>query len=84
MVTILQASAYVSYLKTPGYAEAMIASYQPYFLMSTIIVLTAGTLFVMWLGDKIQDKGLGNGVSIIIMIGILSRLPQAVIQLVSL
>ena len=80
LVTILQASAYVSYLKTPGYAEAMIASYQPYFLMSTIIVLTAGTLFVMWLGEKIQDKGLGNGVSIIIMIGILSRLPQAVIQ----
>ncbi|HRH47958.1 MAG TPA: preprotein translocase subunit SecY [Panacibacter sp.] len=80
LVTILQASAYVSYLKTPGYAEAMIASYQPYFLTSTIIVLTAGTLFVMWLGEKIQDKGLGNGVSIIIMIGILSRLPQAVIQ----
>lgn len=80
IVTILQASAYVAYLKTPGYAEAMIASYQPYFLTSTIIVLTAGTLFVMWLGEKIQDKGLGNGVSIIIMIGILSRLPQAIIQ----
>ncbi len=80
LVTILQASAYVAYLKTPGYAEAMIESYKDYFLLSTIIVLTAGTLFVMWLGEKIQDKGLGNGVSIIIMIGILSRLPQAVIQ----
>ncbi len=80
LVTILQSIAYVSYLKTPGYAEAMIPSYAPYFYTSTIIVLTAGTLFVMWLGEKIQDKGLGNGVSIIIMIGILSRLPQAVIQ----
>lgn len=80
VVTIMQASAYVSYLKTPGYAEAMIESFKPYFLTSSIIVLTAGTLFVMWLGEKIQDKGLGNGVSIIIMIGILSRLPQNIIQ----
>jgi len=80
LVTMLQSSAYVAYLKTPGYAEAMIDAYKPYFLPSTIIVLTAGTLFVMWLGEKIQDKGLGNGTSIIIMIGILGRLPQSVIQ----
>lgn len=77
VVTMLQASAYISYLKTPDYAAAMIPSYQPYFWLSTIIVLTAGTLFVMWLGEKIQDKGLGNGTSIIIMVGILARLPQA-------
>src|SRR6476646_6129599 len=80
LVTMLQSSAYVAYLKTPGYAEAMIDAYKPYFLVSTVIVLTAGTLFVMWLGEKIQDKGLGNGTSIIIMIGILSRFPQALIQ----
>jgi preprotein translocase subunit SecY len=80
LVTMLQSSAYVAYLKTPGYSEAMIDAYKPYFLPSTIIVLTAGTLFVMWLGEKIQDKGLGNGTSIIIMIGILGRLPQSVIQ----
>jgi preprotein translocase subunit SecY len=73
VVTMLQSSAYVAYLKTPGYAEAMIPSYQPYFLPSTVILLTAGTLFVMWLGEKIQDKGLGNGTSIIIMVGILGR-----------
>jgi len=60
--------------------EALIPSYQPYFIISTVIILTSGTLFVMWLGEKIQDKGLGNGTSIIIMIGILGRLPQAVIQ----
>src|SRR6476659_1493427 len=80
LVTMLQSSAYVAYLKTPGYAEAMIDSYKPYFLVSTVIVLTAGTLFVMWLGEKIQDKGLGNGTSIIIMVGILGRLPQALVQ----
>jgi preprotein translocase subunit SecY len=80
IVTAFQASAYVAYLNGPGYAEAIIPAYQPYFAISTIITLTAGTLFVMWLGEKIQDKGLGNGTSIIIMVGILARLPQALIQ----
>lgn len=80
IVTAFQAAAYVSYLKSPGYAEAIIPSYSPYFFLSTLIILCAGTLFVMWLGEKIQDKGLGNGTSIIIMIGILGRFPQAFIQ----
>ncbi len=80
LVTLLQGSAYVSYLNSPAYASALIPSYAPYFFISTIICLTAGTLFVMWLGEKIQDKGLGNGVSIIIMIGILAQLPQSIIQ----
>ncbi len=80
IVTLFQASAYVQYLRTPGYAEALIPSYAAYFFYSTVIILTAGTLFVMWLGEKIQDKGLGNGTSIIIMVGILGRLPQALLQ----
>lgn len=80
IVTVLQGSAYVSYLKSPAYAAAMIPAYESYFFISTIICLTAGTLFVMWLGEKIQDKGLGNGVSILIMVGILARLPQSLIQ----
>jgi preprotein translocase subunit SecY len=80
IVTILQASAYIQYLKTPAYAEALIEAYQPYFFVSTIIILTAGTLFVMWLGERIQEKGLGNGTSIIIMIGILGRLPQSIAE----
>jgi preprotein translocase subunit SecY len=50
------------------------------FWMSTVILLSAGTLFVMWLGEKITDKGLGNGTSIIIMVGILARLPQSFVQ----
>ncbi|BAV04174.1 protein translocase subunit secY/sec61 alpha [Filimonas lacunae] len=80
LVTVFQAGAYVAYLNSPGYAEAIIADYKPFFFPSTLIVLTAGTLFVMWIGEKIQDKGLGNGTSIIIMVGILARLPQAIIQ----
>ena len=76
IVTIFQAAAYVAYLRNVS-RDALIESYQAYFWISTVIVLTAGTLFVMWLGEKIQDKGLGNGTSIIIMVGILARLPQS-------
>lgn len=78
VVTLFQAAAYVAYLRNVS-RDALIVSYQPYFWLSTVIVLTAGTLFVMWLGEKIQDKGLGNGTSIIIMVGILARLPQSFI-----
>lgn len=80
IVTMFQAGAYIAYLKSPGYAEALIPAYASFFTVSTIITLTAGTLFVMWLGEKIQDKGLGNGTSIIIMVGILARLPQSILQ----
>ena len=78
-VTIVQASAYVTYVKTVN-AEALLPAFAGYFAITTTILLTAGTLFVMWLGEKITDKGLGNGTSIIIMIGILARLPQNLIQ----
>lgn len=76
IVTFFQAGAYVTYL-TNSFGSAIIDAYRGYFLYSTIIILTAGTLFVMWLGEKIQDKGLGNGTSIIIMVGILGRLPDS-------
>jgi preprotein translocase subunit SecY len=79
IVTAFQASAYIAYLKS-SYSQALIPEFADYFVYSTVLLLTAGTLFVMWLGEKIQDKGLGNGTSIIIMVGILSRLPQSIIQ----
>jgi preprotein translocase subunit SecY len=80
-VTIVQASAYVAYLKQMTQATGgVIPGFVDYFWLSTVILLTAGTLFVMWLGEKITDKGLGNGTSLIIMIGILSRLPQTFFQ----
>ncbi len=50
-----------------------------FFTISTMLIITAGTLFCMWLGEKITDKGIGNGISMIIMIGIVSRLPGALI-----
>lgn len=77
VVTAFQAAAYIGYLKSPSNAEALIPAYGAFFWISTVIILTVGTLFVMWLGEKITDKGLGNGTSLIIMIGILARLPQA-------
>ncbi len=80
IVTAFQAFAYIAYLNSPGYVEAIIPAFKPYFAFSTIVILTAGTMFVMWLGERIQDKGLGNGTSIIIMVGILARLPQSIIQ----
>jgi len=77
LVTAFQAAAYIGYLKSPANAEALIPAFGAFFWVSTVITLTVGTLFVMWLGEKITDKGLGNGTSIIIMIGILARLPQS-------
>jgi preprotein translocase subunit SecY len=81
-VTAVQASAYVKYLEqmAQGNPGMIISGYSPVFWFSTVILLTAGTLFVMWLGEKITDKGLGNGTSIIIMVGILARLPQSFLQ----
>jgi preprotein translocase subunit SecY len=80
IVTAFQAAAYIGYLKSPGNVEALIPAFSGYFWMSTVVILTVGTLFVMWLGEKITDKGLGNGTSIIIMVGILARLPQSFMQ----
>jgi preprotein translocase subunit SecY len=54
------------------------------FIVSTIIILTAGTVFMMWLGEQITDKGLGNGISLIIFIGIIDRFPYALLDEVRL
>jgi preprotein translocase subunit SecY len=81
IVTLLQASAYVSYLRGMfDQSGAIMTSYSAYFWLTSLTVLTAGTMFVMWMGEKITDKGLGNGTSLIIMIGILARLPQSFLQ----
>ncbi len=79
IVTAVQAGAYVAYIERMNGA-AMITAFTPWFPYTTTILLTAGTLFVMWLGEKITDKGLGNGTSLIIMVGILGRLPQSLMQ----
>jgi preprotein translocase subunit SecY len=80
IVTLVQSFAYVTYLKQTSGPAIMSGYPATYFVLTTVIILTAGTLFVMWMGEKITDKGLGNGTSLIIMIGILARLPQAFFQ----
>ena len=79
IVTAFQAAAYIGFLKSSN-REAFLDAYSGFFWISTVVLLTIGTLFVMWLGEKITDKGIGNGISIIIMVGILANLPQAFMQ----
>ncbi len=50
-----------------------------FFYVLSVVILIAGTMFIMWLGEKITDKGIGNGISLIIMIGIIARLPMALV-----
>ncbi|CDS94895.1 MULTISPECIES: preprotein translocase subunit SecY [Sphingobacterium] len=73
-ITLLQAFAYVRTQIEPS-AKTLA---DPMFTILTAIVLTAGTLFVMWLGEKITDKGIGNGISLIIMTGIIAQLPSGI------
>lgn len=83
LVTAAQSIAYsTTFLKSPQYAVALdTVNFTPFsFTLCTVVVLTAGTLFVMWLGEKITDKGIGNGTSLIIMVGIFARLPQSMVQ----
>lgn len=80
IVLLLQGPAYLANLYGRLPAEAFVLGPNSFlFKMSALIVLIAGTMFVMWLGEKITDKGLGNGVSLIIMVGIIARLPQALL-----
>lgn len=75
LITLAQASAY---LTTTIPAEAILVD-RTFFTISSMIILTSGTMFCMWLGERITDKGIGNGISMLIMIGIISRFPQSII-----
>ncbi|WP_026897898.1 preprotein translocase subunit SecY [Daejeonella oryzae] len=74
VITALQAVAYVRSQISP---DARMMS-EPLFTISSMVILTAGTMFIMWLGEKITDKGIGNGISILIMVGIIAQLPFGV------
>jgi|ERR1035437_2170769 preprotein translocase subunit SecY len=74
-VLVLQAPTYLINLAHTLPASAFILG-GTFFQVSSVIILTAGTMFVMWLGEKITDKGIGNGISLIIMIGIVARMPS--------
>ena len=79
-ILLFQAPSYLINLKMQA-ADALASgiSWQVFMIPATII-LAAGSMFILWLGERITDKGIGNGVSIIIMLGIIARLPQAFIQ----
>ncbi|GAB3507359.1 preprotein translocase subunit SecY [Spirosoma knui] len=74
-VTAVQA---ITYIRTTIPQEALLID-RGLFTISSLFILTSGTIFCMWLGERITDKGIGNGISMIIMIGIVSRLPGAII-----
>ena len=76
LITGFQAPSYLTNIKYQLDSSAF-AMQGNTFWFSAIIILIAGTMFVMWLGEKITDKGVGNGISLLIMIGIIARLPQS-------
>lgn len=76
IILMLQGPAYLANLHAQLPESAFVLS-GTMFTVSSTIILIAGTMFIMWLGEKITDKGIGNGISLIIMIGIIARLPFA-------
>jgi len=79
-ILLFQAPSYLLNLKyQASQALATGVSWQVFIFPATII-LAAGSMFILWLGERITDKGIGNGISLIIMIGIIARLPQAFVQ----
>ncbi len=80
-ITLVQAPSYLASLPALGIPEsAFLLGYSTLFWTSSIIILTTGTVFAMWLGEKITDKGIGNGISLLIMVGIIARMPVAFLQ----
>lgn len=78
VVLIFQSFAYLTNLRYQ--IGTAIINNDWWFNFSSIIILTAGSMFVMWLGERITDKGIGNGISFLIMIGIIARFPTAISQ----
>lgn len=76
-ILLIQAPSYLANLDAQLPASAFLIK-GPLFTIMSMFALTGGTMFVMWLGERITDKGIGNGISLIIMIGIIARLPFAV------
>ena len=78
IVLLIHGPAYITnlYHQVP---EAFVYGNTFLFLAYATVILIAGTMFIMWLGEKITDKGIGNGISLIIMIGIVARLPHALL-----
>ena len=80
-ICIVQAPAYLFGLSALGVPDsAFILGRGPVFIFSSVTILVTGTIFAMWLGEKITDKGIGNGISLLIMVGIIANLPLSFTQ----
>lgn len=76
-ITLVQGGGYLTYINSLGAVDASIPT--GIFWLANIIILSTGTVFAMWLGERITDKGIGNGISLLITIGIIATLPQALV-----
>ena len=74
-ITVAQGVGYIS----ATIPKQAIMVDESFFILSSVLILSAGTIFCMWLGERITDKGIGNGISMLIMIGIISRFPGALL-----
>jgi preprotein translocase subunit SecY len=80
LILLFQGPAYLANLSVQmGYAGSALPP-GAWFRISSVIILAAGSMFTLWLGERITDKGIGNGISFIILIGIIARFPQAITQ----
>jgi len=79
-ILVFQAPSYLLNLKMQAANALATGISWTVFMIPATIILAAGSMFILWLGERITDKGVGNGISLIIMIGIIARLPQAFVQ----
>jgi len=80
-ICLLQAPGYLAALPTLGVPpEAFVMGLTPTFYVSSVLILITGCIFAMWLGEKITDKGIGNGISLLIMVGIIANMPLSFVQ----
>ncbi len=79
-ILFLQAPSYLLNLQSQASSSLASGISWSVFIIPATIILAAGSMFILWLGERITDKGVGNGISLIIMIGIIARLPQAFMQ----
>ncbi|MEO2059512.1 MAG: preprotein translocase subunit SecY [Mesonia sp.] len=79
-ITLVQGPGYIYNLYGTLPQSAFLLGDSISFVVSSVIILTTGCIFAMWLGERITDKGIGNGISLLIMVGIIARLPQSFLQ----
>lgn len=80
LILLLQGPAYLMNLQYQVHAAGGVSSFGYWTMMYLTVILAAGSMFIMWLGEKITDKGIGNGISFIILVGIIARFPGAFIE----